>query len=188
MVVNYSARSEFLAWMDLEMTGLDPEKDTILEISTLLTDGDLNMIAEGPQIEVQATREQLEAMEDWPTEHHKSSGLWDRCLESKFTTQMAEEATIRFFSLFAAQGRLPLAGNSIWQDRRFLAKHMPRLESFFHYRIVDVSSIKELYKRWGNADMKPPKKVGSHRALSDILESLKELRYYKEHFFQAKSS
>lgn len=176
-----------LAWIDLEMTGLDPSRHVIVEIASLLTDDNLEIIAEGPQLVVQATAEQLEAMDDFVTAMHDRSGLRRDIESSTLSLQAAQESTLTFLrSHVDTPGSVPLAGNSIGTDRRFLATQMPEIESFLHYRCVDVSTVKELARRWYPQVYEgAPKKLGNHRALDDIKESLKELRYYREHLFVA---
>lgn len=174
----------YLAWIDLEMTGLNPEVDVILEIATVITDADLNLVAEGPVFAIQASAEQLAGMDDWNQKQHRKSGLLDRVLASTETMETAETKTLEFLAQHLPSGKIPLCGNSIWQDRRFLGRHMPRLERFFHYRIVDISSFKELAKRW-YPDLPPFKKGEAHLALADILESVEELKYYRDRLFVA---
>lgn len=176
-----------LAWIDLEMTGLNPETDVILEIATIITDSELNLVAEGPVLAISAPPERLEAMDDWNQKQHRKSGLLDRVLASTETMESAEAQTLAFLAQHLPAGKIPLCGNSIWQDRRFLGRYMPRLESFFHYRIVDISSFKELAKRW-YPDLVPFKKGDAHLALADILESVEELRYYRDKLFVAAPS
>jgi oligoribonuclease len=171
-----------LAWIDLEMTGLNPEKDVILEIATLLTDSDLNILAEGPVMALQASEEQLAGMDDWNQRQHKKSGLLGRVRASTETMATAQAKTLEFFAEHLAPGKTPLCGNSVWQDRRFLVRHMPALDVFFHYRILDVSSVKEIAKRW-YPHVPAFKKGDQHLALADILDSVKELRYYREKIF-----
>jgi len=173
-----------LVWMDLEMTGLHPESDTILEIATLVTDSELRLVAEGPVIEIHHSREQLEAMDPWCVRHHGTSGLSQRCLESSVTLREAEERTLDFLRHHCAERRSPLCGNSIHQDRRFLARYMPRLNDYLHYRIVDVSSVKELVERWYPSEFKPLQKKKSHLAMEDIRESIEELAEYRRCFFR----
>ena len=172
----------FLAWIDLEMTGLNPDRDVILEIATLITDGELNVVAEGPTMAISATAEQLEGMDAWNQRQHRKSGLLDRVLASTETMPTAEERTLAFLSQHLPAGKIPLCGNSIWQDRRFLARHMPKLEAFFHYRVVDVSSIKELAMRW-YPSLPSFKKSDAHLAMADIVDSVAELKYYREKLF-----
>jgi oligoribonuclease len=174
-----------LVWMDLEMTGLDPDADLIIEIATLVTDGDLNVIAEGPALAVWQPESRLAAMDDWNTRQHTASGLLDRVRREGVLSEEAEGMTLAFLERHVDRGKAPLCGNTIWQDRRFLARHMPVLEAFFHYRVIDVSSIKELARRWKPELLTAFAKNNQHLALADILESIAELRYYREHFFQA---
>lgn len=174
-----------LIWIDLEMTGLDPEKDVILEIACVITDGNLVLVAKGPDIAINYPEEILLAMDQWSRTHHKASGLLDRIRTSKYDCQKAEQMTLEFLSLYCRKGRCPLCGNSVWQDRRFLVKYMPSLDEFLHYRNVDVSSIKELVKRW-YPTLAPFKKQKSHLASMDIKESIGELRYYRDRVFLPK--
>jgi len=171
-----------LIWIDLEMTGLDPDKMVIIEIASIITDDRLNIIAEGPNIAINYPEEILSGMEEWSRTHHTASGLMDKVRSSKYGCRQAEMATLEFLQLHCKKDESPLAGNSVWQDRRFLARHMPELESFFHYRIIDVSSIKELVRRWYPA-LPPYEKNKSHVALEDIRESINELKYYREKVF-----
>ena len=169
----------------MEMTGLDPERDTILEIATLITDNDLAVIAEGPVLAIHHGQPVLDAMDAWNREHHGNSGLTHRVLASPTTMTDAEQQTLAFVRQYCPQRASPLCGNSIWQDRRFLARYMPTLEGYLHYRIVDVSTVKELARRWFPGNPQPPEKKHAHRALDDILESIAELRFYREHYFRA---
>jgi oligoribonuclease len=169
--------------MDLEMTGLDADDHVIIEIATIITDGDLNIIASGPNLVVHQPDVELDKMDAWCVKHHGESGLTKRVRNSDISNEMAEQQTLDFIKEHIDEGKAPLCGNSIWQDRRFLAKHMPKLEGYLHYRIVDVSSIKELVKRWYPADKQASIKRSSHRALDDIKESIRELQYYREHIF-----
>ena len=171
-----------LVWIDLEMTGLDPENCVILEIATVVTDDKLELIAEGPNIVINHPGEVLMTMEEWSRINHKASGLLDRVKASPYETRRAEKETLDFVSAHCKKGESPLCGNSIWQDRRFLIKYMPHLEEFFHYRIIDVSSIKELVARW-YPSLPQFTKQKSHLALSDILESINELKYYRQNVF-----
>ncbi len=173
-----------LVWMDLEMTGLDPERERILEMATLITDGDLEVIAEGPELIVHQSDELLDAMDEWNTKHHGESGLTDRVRASTVSEADAEKATLDFIREHCERRSAPLAGNSIHQDRRFLVRYMPTLDEFLHYRNVDVSTVKELSRRWYPAEFAAaPAKKGSHRALDDIRESIEELRYYRRSIF-----
>ncbi len=176
--------SAHLVWMDLEMTGLDPEKERILEIATIVTDGDLNVVAEGPVLAIRQPESVLEAMDDWNQSHHSASGLLSRAREQGVSEREAEAATLAFLENHVAKKRSPLCGNTIWQDRRFLVRYMPTLEQYLHYRMVDVSSIKELVQRWRPDLMSGFSKKNEHTALADIRESIDELRYYREHFLR----
>ena len=171
-----------MIWLDLEMTGLGPEEHVILEIATLVTDDDLEIVAEGPNIAIHHPPEVLATMEQWSRAHHAASGLLDRVRSSPHDCKGTEDMTLAFLALHSKKGCSPLCGNSVWQDRRFLAKHMPVLNAFFHYRNIDVSSIKELVKRWYPA-LPVFKKKKNHLALSDIKESIAELRYYRQNVF-----
>ena len=173
-----------LVWIDLEMTGLDPERDVIIESATIVTDNDLAVVAEGPAIAIAQPGARLDAMDEWNRTHHGASGLIDRVRASRMTAMDAEAATLEFLRLHVEQGASPLCGNTIWQDRRFLARHMPDLEGFLHYRNIDVSSIKELVMRWRPDLVAGFAKKNEHRALADIRESIAELAYYREHFFK----
>ena len=177
-----SISSDNLVWMDLEMTGLDPETDTILEIATIVTDANLNIIAEGPNLAVHQPESVLERMSDWCKEHHGASGLSDRVRQSSVDMAAAEAQTLAFIRRHVPDRTSPLCGNSIHQDRRFLARYMPALEAALHYRNIDVSTIKELARRW-YPSLPPVVKQSSHLALDDIRESIAELRSYREHVF-----
>jgi len=171
-----------LVWMDLEMTGLEPSKDTILEIATVITDKDLNIIAQGPELAIHQEDEILEAMDSWCVKHHGESGLTRRVQESKVTMQQAAAETLAFMAQHVPKGQSPLCGNSIHQDRRFLRKYMPSVDAYLHYRILDVSTIKELQRRW-YTEFHLPKKKTAHLALSDIQDSIEELKIYRKQFF-----
>ncbi|HAI96939.1 MAG: oligoribonuclease [Cycloclasticus sp.] len=171
-----------LIWIDLEMTGLEPATDSIIEIATVVTDKELNVLAEGPVLAVNQAKATMDAMDDWNQKHHGQSGLIDRVLESPFTEKEVEQQTITFLEQWVPKGASPMCGNSICQDRRFLANHMPALEDFFHYRNLDVSTLKELASRWAPALMQGFKKKATHQALEDVIESIEELKYYREHF------
>ncbi|WP_417518410.1 oligoribonuclease [Marinobacter sp.] len=173
-----------LVWIDLEMTGLDPEKERIIEMATIITDSELNLVAEGPVIAIHQPESLLEAMDEWCTRTHGESGLTKRVKESTVTETEAEQQTIAFLKEYMEKGKSPLCGNSIGQDRRFLVKYMPELEDFFHYRNLDVSTVKELARRWRPDVLEGVKKQGSHLALDDIRDSINELRHYREHFFK----
>lgn len=174
--------NRLLVWIDLEMSGLNPKEQVILEIASIVTDGSLRIVDEGPNIAIHYPEEALRNMESWSRVHHGKSGLLRRVETSELNCRQAEEETLRFISSHCERGASPLCGNSIWQDRRFLIWHMPELESFLHYRNIDVSSIKELASCW-YPSLPPYEKNKSHLALSDILESIEELRYYRERIF-----
>jgi oligoribonuclease len=169
-----------LIWLDLEMTGLDPDKDRIIEIATLVTDTHLEPLAEGPVIAVHQSEEVLAGMDDWNRRHHGASGLLDRVRASTTDEAGAEHATLTFLGAWVGPGKSPLCGNSICQDRRFLARGMPRLEAFFHYRNLDVSTVKILAQRWAPGVAEALKKQGRHQAMEDIKESIAELRHYRD--------
>jgi oligoribonuclease len=173
-----------LIWIDLEMTGLEPQSDSIIEIATVITDKNLNILAEGPVIAIHQSSAKLDAMDDWNQKHHGQSGLIDRIKASQIDEQGAEQETITFLEKWVPKGASPMCGNSICQDRRFMARCMPELEAFFHYRNLDVSTVKELAARWVPSLANGFKKKGSHQALDDVIESIEELKYYREHFFK----
>lgn len=176
--------SNNLIWVDLEMTGLDPDKDLIIEIATIVTDKDLNILAQGPVLAVHQSDEVLAAMDEWNQTHHGQSGLIERVKASTVTEAEAEKITIDFLSQWVGAGESPMCGNSVGQDRRFMYRYMPKLEQFFHYRSIDVSTLKELTARWAPEVRKGFKKNGRHIALDDINESIEELKYYREHFIK----
>ncbi|WP_252084200.1 oligoribonuclease [Microbulbifer variabilis] len=173
-----------LIWIDLEMTGLDPEKERIIEIATIVTDSRLNVLAEGPAMVIHQSNALLDAMDDWNTEQHGGSGLVAKVKESNISEREAERETLEFLRHWVPEGASPMCGNSIGQDRRFLVKYMPQLESYFHYRNLDVSSVKELARRWRPDVLNGVKKHSSHLALDDIRDSIEELRHYRETFFR----
>jgi oligoribonuclease len=174
-----------LIWIDLEMTGLDTNNDRIIEIATIVTDAQLNILAEGPELAIHQSNEALNGMDEWNTRQHGQSGLVERVRKSTLDEAGAERQTLDFLSEHVKEGASPMCGNSICQDRRFMARCMPKLEAFFHYRNLDVSTIKELMVRWA-----PPnvlngfKKGGSHLAMDDTRDSIRELRFYRESFFK----
>jgi oligoribonuclease len=172
-----------LIWVDMEMTGLVPETHRVIEIATIVTDTNLAVLAEGPVIAIHQQPAELEAMDEWNTRTHTRSGLVDRVRSSTITEQDATEATLDFLRQWVPEGKSPMCGNSICQDRRFMARHMPELETFFHYRNLDVSSLKILMQRW-RPDLPEAPKQGAHQALEDIRESIEELRHYRTHFLR----
>ena len=173
-----------LIWIDMEMSGLEPEKDVILEVATIITTGSLEIIAEGPDLVLHHEKALLEGMDDWNREHHSKSGLWTAVLESTLTLEEAGRKTLDFITQHCQARKSPLCGNSIWQDRRFIAKYMKPVDAYLHYRMIDVSTIKELARRWHPTILdKMEKKKGNHRALDDIRESINELKFYKDHLF-----
>jgi len=174
-----------LIWVDMEMTGLDPDNDVVIEIATIVTDSELNTLAEGPVLAIYQPDERLDAMDEWNTSHHNSSGLVKRVRESTESEATATAATIDFLQAYVSEGASPMCGNSICQDRRFMARHMPGLESYFHYRNLDVSSLKILMQLWRPELEGGFKKSATHLALDDIRESIEELRYYRETFIKA---
>lgn len=173
-----------LIWIDLEMTGLDPDRDVIIEMATIVTDSDLNTLAEGPVIAIHQPEEILAGMDEWNTRQHGQSGLTQRVRESTVSMAEAEAQTLAFLEQWAPKRSSPICGNSICQDRRFLYRHMPRLEGYFHYRNLDVSTLKELAARWAPQVRESFKKGNTHLALDDIRESIAELRHYRDHFIK----
>lgn len=172
---------QHLIWIDLEMTGLDCNNDEILEIAIVVTDADLNEVATAPVIAIQQSESRLHAMDKWNTKTHGESGLWDRVLQSQFDYASAEQQMLDFLNRHVLEYTSPMCGNSICQDRRFMARLMPRLEKYFHYRNLDVSTIKELARRWCPDVMEGHKKESKHEALSDIRDSIEELQYYRQY-------
>lgn len=173
-----------LIWIDLEMTGLEPEHDVIIEMATIVTDSDLNILATGPVIAVHQSDALLAGMDEWCTRTHGESGLTQRVRDSQISAVEAEAQTIAFLEQWVPKGKSPICGNSIGQDRRFLCRYMPTLEAFFHYRSLDVSTLKILAERWAPQIKEGFQKKGSHQALDDIRESIAELQYYREHFIK----
>ncbi len=178
-----SLSDQNLIWIDLEMTGLDPETHKIIEIATIVTDAQLNVLAEGPVLAIHQSEQELLKMDDWCTTTHTNSGLVERVKASDINEQQAVAQTIEFLQQWVPHGVSPICGNSIGQDRRFLYKHMPDLESYFHYRYIDVSTLKELTRRWKPEVLDGFSKQGSHLALDDIRESIAELKYYRQTIF-----
>ena len=178
-----------IVWMDMEMSGLDPDRDRILEVAVLVTDGDLEIVAEGPNLIVHQPDEVLNAMDEWNTRHHGQSGLTQRVRESTIDEAQVSAALLEFLSEHTAKKKAPLAGNSIHQDRRFVARYLPEVEDWLHYRNIDVSTIKELASRWYPKEYAGrPAKKGSHRAMDDLMESIEELKYYRKALFLPKES
>jgi oligoribonuclease len=173
-----------LVWVDMEMTGLDPDNDRIIEVAVVVTDSNLNVLAEGPVFAIHQSDAVLDGMDSWNKSTHGKSGLIDRIKASTVTEADAETALIDFLKHFVPSGKSPMCGNTICQDRRFMARYMPKLEAFFHYRNLDVSTLKELCKRWKPDIAGGFKKHQKHTALADIIESVEELRYYREHFIK----
>lgn len=173
------AAKDNLIWIDLEMTGLDPEFCHIIEIATIITDSELNIVAEGPNLVVHQSEQIMNSMDEWCTTQHGKSGLTQRVLDSDISLADAEKLTLEFMAQWTEKGASPLCGNSIWQDRRFLIKFMPLIDNWCHYRLIDVSTLKELGNRWKADLSQAPKKSGSHLALADIRESIEELRFYR---------
>ncbi len=176
--------SRNLIWIDLEMTGLEPDRDYIIEIATVVTDKDLNILAEGPVIAIHQEESVLAEMDDWNQKHHGQSGLIERVKSSQIKEIEAENMTLEFLRRWLPENKSPMCGNSICQDRRFLYRFMPNLEAYFHYRNLDVSTLKELAARWAPDIYNGFQKTGAHKALDDIIESIEELRYYRENFIK----
>ncbi len=177
-------KDDNLIWIDLEMTGLEPEQDVIIEIATIVTDSQLNILAEGPVYAIQQSKDTMDAMDDWNTNQHGKSGLTQRVLDSQVTAAQAEQDTIDFLRQWVPEGKSPICGNSIGQDRRFLVRYMPKLEAYFHYRNLDVSTLKELARRWRPDVLAGVKKSGAHLALDDIIDSIEELKHYRAEFIR----
>lgn len=172
-----------LIWMDLEMTGLRPDRHHIIEIAAVVTDSALEILAHGPDVVISQPEEVLSGMDEWNTEHHSRSGLLDEVRRSRCTVADAERVILEFVERWAPRGSSPICGNSICQDRRFLYRHMPRLEQWFHYRNLDVSTVKILAQRWAPGVAAAFEKANAHRASGDVVESIRELRHYRDHLF-----
>lgn len=185
MVVSLQCMDDNLIWIDLEMTGLDTQHDYIIEIATVVTDNQLQQLVEGPVLAIHQSESVLAGMDDWNIRQHSRSGLLQRVRESRLSAAEAEARTLQFLKQYAVAGKSPMCGNSICQDRRFLARLMPELETFFHYRNLDVSTLKELARRW-YSDLPSFSKKASHLALSDVHDSINELRHYRQHLLRAK--
>lgn len=173
-----------LIWIDLEMTGLDPNVNCIIEIATIITDSELNILAEGPVIAIHQPESQLDLMDEWNVKTHTRTGLVERVRNSTTSLEQAEQQTLAFIREWVPENCSPICGNTIGQDRRFLFNYMPELERYFHYRYLDVSTIKELARRWNPSILEHLAKYGSHKALDDIRDSIKELAYYRQSFFK----
>lgn len=173
-----------LIWIDLEMTGLEPETEVIIEIATIVTDSQLNIIAEGPSLVIHQPDSILDAMDEWCTNQHGKTGLTERVRQSKISVQEAEQQTLAFVKQHVSKGASPMCGNTVSHDRRFLARYMPELEAYFHYRHIDVSTIKELARRWKPEALEGLSKQGTHLAMDDIRESINELQHYRKNFFK----
>ena len=176
-------REQRMVWIDLEMTGLDIEKESIIEIATIITDSELNILAQGPNLAIKVSEELIEGMDEWNTTHHHQSGLVDRIRSVGVSIEEAQQQTIEFLQQWVNPNSAPLCGNSVWNDRRFVDKEMPLVADYLHYRMIDVSTVKELAKRWYPEVDKYPKKL-SHLALDDIIESIEELQYFRSKVFQ----
>lgn len=183
-VTNEKKSADNLIWVDLEMTGLEPETDKVIEIATIVTDKDLNILAEGPVLAIHQSDEVLENMNEWCIEHHGNSGLTKRVRESSIDEVAASELTLEFLREWVPEGKSPMCGNSICQDRRFMVKHMPTLEAYFHYRHLDVSTLKILATNWKPEILPLFTKKATHLALDDIRESIAECGFYREHFIK----
>lgn len=173
---------DHLVWVDMEMSGLDPESNRILEVAVVVTDGQLNVVAQGPVLVIHQTDEHMATMDAWNQGTHGRSGLTEKVKQSTLTEAQGEVQILEFLKTVVPAGKSPMCGNTIHQDRRFMARYMPTLEAYFHYRNLDVSTIKELCRRWRPEVYKGFEKKGAHTALADILESIEELRYYRDHF------
>ncbi|HZV37777.1 MAG TPA: oligoribonuclease [Pseudoxanthomonas sp.] len=179
--MNAGNHNDRLIWIDLEMTGLDTTRDSIIEIATVVTDSSLNVLAEGPEFAISHPLSALEAMDNWNQNQHRRSGLWQRVLDSRTSLAEAEARTVAFLAEWVPANASPMCGNSICQDRRFLHRLMPRLEKYFHYRNLDVSTLKELARRWAPQVLAGVSKESKHTALSDVHDSIEELRHYRKH-------
>jgi oligoribonuclease len=179
-----AANDQRLVWVDMEMTGLDPEKERIIELAVVVTEPDLSLVAEGPVLVVHQPDELLDAMDNWNKSTHAKSGLIDKVKASTLTEEQAQERMLQFLAQHVPSGKSPMCGNTIGQDRRFMVKYMPRLEAFFHYRNLDVSTLKELSLRWKPEVYRSFVKKSRHEALADIYESIDELKHYREHFIK----
>jgi oligoribonuclease len=182
--VTHAKSKDNLVWIDLEMTGLDPEKEGIIEMATIVTDKNLNILAEGPNLVIKQPARLLARMDDWNQKQHGKSGLLEKVKKSKVTVRAAEKKTLRFIRKYCVAKKTALAGNSVYHDRRFIIRYMQELDKFLHYRLIDVSTLKDLVRRWYPKNKSAPKKRETHRALDDIRESIEELRYYRKTYFK----
>ena len=173
-----------MVWIDMEMTGLDPEKERIIEMATIVTDSQLHVLAEGPSLVIRQPEKILKGMDAWNKKHHEGSGLAAAVRESKITIKKAESLTLHFIKQYCLPKKTVLCGNSVYHDRRFIIKYMPRLNRFLHYRLIDVSTVKDLVRRWYPKNKELPAKKENHRALDDIRESIEELSFYRKHYFK----
>jgi oligoribonuclease len=176
--------TDYFVWMDCEMTGLDPEKESILEIATLITDSNLSLVEQGPHLVIHQPQSLLRKMDAWNTKHHTQSGLVEESKKSKITVKQAEKLTLEFLKKYCTAKKSPLCGSGIHHDRRFLIKHMPKVDEYLDYRLIDVSTIKALVRRWYPKIEGGPGKANAHRALPDVLEAIEELRYLRQTFFK----
>ncbi len=176
---------DHMVWIDMEMTGLDPQSDRIIEMATLITDSQLKIVAEGPEIVIHQPDKIMKGMDNWNKKHHGRSGLTAAVKASKISVKKAEKMTLDFIKQYCVPKKAVLCGNSIHQDRRFINRYMPSLDKFLHYRLIDVSTVKDLVRRWYPKNKSMPKKSENHRALGDIRESVEELRFYRKHYFKA---
>jgi len=186
--LNAELKKDRLIWLDMEMSGLDPEKERILELAMVITDGNLEIIAESPVLVIHQEQKLLDGMDSWNQGTHGKSGLIDKVIASTTTEEDAQKICLEFLAEHVKSGASPMCGNTIHQDRRFMAKYMPKLEGYFHYRNIDVSTVKELCKRWQPEVAKHFTKKQAHTAYADIIESIEELRYYRENFFRTPHS
>jgi oligoribonuclease len=186
--LNTELKKDRLIWLDMEMSGLDPEKERILELAMVITDGELDIIAESPVLVIRQDKSLLDAMDSWNQGTHGKSGLIEKVLASTISEEQAQTICLEFLAPHVKAGISPMCGNTIHQDRRFMARYMPKLEAYFHYRNIDVSTVKELCKRWQPDIAKNFTKKQAHTAYADIIESIEELRYYRNHFFRSADS
>lgn len=180
-----STSEDNLVWIDMEMSGLNAQTDEVLEVAVIVTDSELNILAEGPNLVIGHPAKLFDSMDEWNQKHHVQSGLWEKVVRSEVSVEQAEKAILDFLKPYTLERKNPLCGNSIAQDRMFIIRHMPKLDAYLHYRMIDVSSIKELTRRWYPNSQAQLAKKNMHRALDDIRESIEELKFYRSHFFTA---